>query len=115
MFVPWLTFDERASRWHGCVQAALTGALGARDKSLARVAHLEDGGRLDVVPLLEGHGVHPAVSRARHNKAEQRTIKKSQHRCGRMQHIPSPPRVYHYGRMLTCCTRVVPKQAASCT
>lgn len=40
---------------------ALTGALGARDKSLARVAHLEDGGRLDVVPLLEGHGVHPAV------------------------------------------------------
>lgn len=37
----------------------LTRALGAGDESLARVAHLEDGGRLDVVPLLEGHRVHP--------------------------------------------------------
>lgn len=37
----------------------LTCSLRTRDEGLARVAHLEDGGRLDVVPLLEGEGVHP--------------------------------------------------------
>lgn len=52
------------------MQAVLTGALGARDKSLARVAHLEDGGCLDVVPLLEGHGVHPAVGQDRTKKSK---------------------------------------------
>lgn len=36
----------------------LTGALGPGDEGLARVAHLEDGRRLDVVPLLKGEGVH---------------------------------------------------------
>lgn len=51
----------------------LTRALRAGDQSLARVAHLEDGGCLDVVPLLEGHGVHPARQPIRVSGTTKRT------------------------------------------
>lgn len=61
------------------VVGALTGAFGARDKSLARVAHLEDGGCLDVVPLLEGHGVHAVVRGQPQSRAK--NAKESQERC----------------------------------
>jgi len=36
-----------------------TGASGAVDNDLADVADLEDGGGLDVVPVLAGEGVNP--------------------------------------------------------
>lgn len=39
----------------------LTRSLGTGDKGLSRVADLEDRGRLDVVPLLQGEGVHAAT------------------------------------------------------
>lgn len=40
------------------------GALGAGHERLADLAHVEDGGRLDVVPLLLQKGVHDLLARA---------------------------------------------------
>lgn len=109
-----LSVSERQG-WHGCAQAAaLTGALGARDESLARVAHLEDGGRLDVVPLLEGHGVHAAVGRVTQaDKGQEKSQERcSPRRCNISLQLSSP---YIPCYSVTAVAVLIPKKAATLT